>query len=440
MTFIVQPMSPKRNHLMLPASSRAMMTRTMRMLAVAALTLSVPAVVIAQRPSSATAARDQAEIVFQLHEEVEVSSAIIRVSDVLRPVGRKPADWDALAGAALGLLPPDGRRLRMERQRISETLQRSGLLKQPVRWSGPAQVAIRYVASPRPLSPRISPAQHTPPPNQTLTSNHEVRPASYAAMRPDSMAAGVSDGVSGPAQDSLLAARQIDNASSAGQAAPTMLPVEFNRVRRLVLSAFQQSHEDVLKAYEVELVATDAGIHDLAGLRSVASLRLGATPAEGQIPLIVSGNQELESVQGTVLLELIKLPTAVVAVQSLKRGDILTARDLLTTTIPSHQANDRHVTELKSLIGKQLTRSISRDRPILQEDVSEPIVIDRGDLVELRVLGAGIKITTTAKALGPATAGEMIQVETMSPKRQLVARAVSHGVVEIVTRPPQIRN
>ena len=80
------------------------------------------------------------------------------------------------------------------------------------------------------------------------------------------------------------------------------------------------------------------------------------------------------------------------------------------------------------------------NRPIVKSDVRKPTLVRRGDLLDLRVVGAGIVVTTSAKALGDGPLDGLIEVETMRPRKRKIARVVASGVVEILSRPPQVGN
>jgi flagella basal body P-ring formation protein FlgA len=358
--------------------------------------------------------------VLRVASEAEVHSVLVRVRDVVEPLTRAPRGWEALADKPLALLPADGRRLRMDRQRIIESIQRSGLLREPVRYSGDRHVGIRYVTPPAlgRLETPSAGVTHSQPGSATtgvrvVSSQRPVTPAATSA-------------VTHPAQRS---------GSPAAAPAPALLPAERHRIERLVLAAFERTHASLLESYQVQLATHDVDWGTLGGLQGVRSLRLAGAPREGNVELVVAGETETELVEATVTLQLRALPEVVVASQNLQRGDILSARDVKRVPMPPGQAGEDYLTDAAAVVGKELTRAISRDRPIGINDISEPIVIERNDVVELRSISPGIVATTTAKSLGRAAVGEQVLVELQSPKRRLHARAVGYGVVEIVTRP-----
>ena len=373
-----------------------------------------------QQPDAKHSSATQSPVLLQLRSEVEVDSFIVRIRDVILPVGTQPDNWNEISGKAIALLPSDGRRLRMERQRISECLERSGLLRQPTQWSGPNLVSIAYVPRETPID-----YQQTTPPRTSASANSQqsdshVVQASFAE----------------PNTSEITATRNLTKPKQ--PAFPNLFPAERNRIERMILAAFPQTHAEVLQRFEVSIARDDHGINGLKDLRAVRSLRLSEAPRTGRIQLWVSGETELREVEASVDIELIELPVVVYTTTALNKGDILSARDLIAKPIARSQYDAKLVSDIELLLNKEIVRPLSADRPISQQDVSEPIIIKRGDQVVLQVVGAGVMVTTDARALAPAAAGESVMIETAQPKQKLVARAVRTGIVEIVSRPPNI--
>ena len=109
------------------------------------------------------------------------------------------------------------------------------------------------------------------------------------------------------------------------------------------------------------------------------------------------------------------------------------------TQAPS-EVDEKQFGSLQQLVGMEVSKSLRLNRPILKTDVRHPTVVRRGDLLDLRVVGAGIVITTPAKALEDGPINGLVEVETLRPRKRKIARIVASGVVEILSRPPQVGN
>lgn len=395
------------------------------------VSLGIPTVSVCAQQTSNGSGRSELETsVLQLRDEVEISSFIVRLGDVVEVVGTAPHGWDLLSQSSIGLLPVDGRRLRMDRQRISEVLNHSGRLKTAVRWVGKDFVSIRYVPPLKPLKPTIgvTTANTASVPDRSLGS-----PASQVAYRRPTDSAQ-------PRTAMVSTAGFVEVPAVEPQTSAPMLPAERNRIERLVMLAFFQTHQELTEKYEVKIVPNDPGISKLEDLRSVRALRLMQSPQNGTVPVEVLAESSSRQLQASVSLSFSELPQVVFTAGPLTKGDILSAHDLIVKPMPARSFNATMATDTRSLIGMQVTRSVSADRPLQLSDVSPPTVIERGDLVEIRVIGEGITVTSNGRALAAAAAGESIMVETENPKRKITARAASHGVVEIITRAPKVHS
>lgn len=377
---------------------------------------------------------NQSPAMLQLRSDVEVNSFIVRVGDVVAPISDPPEGWRELSRKAIALLPSDGRRMRMERQRIAECLERSGLLRTTTLWTGPGSVAVAYVPHVTPIeysAPNAIAAAFTAPNNQPRLESNS-RPVVTPGLRQDAVGhASFRKATEDP--NGITSVRTVQYSKPAH---PNLFPAERNRIERMILAAFPKTHAEVLNRFEVAVSPEDQGINGLKDLRAVRSLRLSETPHEGRLQLWVAGETEYHQVEAVVDIDLLELPVVVFTTTSLNRGDILTERDLVAKPISRHQYDSSFVSDVESLLNKEMVRTLSTDRPVKMQDVREPVIIKRGDRVELRVVGAGVTVVTAAKALAPAAAGESVMVETESPKQKIAARAVKPGLVEILSRPP----
>lgn len=340
----------------------------------------------------------------QLHEEVEVQSSLIRLGDLVQLIAAPDESWPRVSRTVIGLVPQDGRRLRIDRQRIQEVLQQHGSLSRELRWLGPDAVHVRYVP---------------PSPLAGLSTSPSVR---AAALNMNSAASTVA----APERD----VRAVDEAAS------SLLPAERHRIERLILMAFQQTHAEVLKEYEVSFDPQEKSLDTLAQMNKVRSLRLRDTPRSGSVALEITAEMDGGPRALEIRLQMEPLPKALMTTTALGRGDLVAAGDVSIQSIPKKQWDPRMLADPTALVGMQVKRAIAAGRPIYAEDLTQPIVIERGDLVELRVLGAGIRVTAHGRALGSAAAGESIEIEVDKPKRKVIARAASYGVAEILSRPP----
>src|SRR6056297_799956 len=84
----------------------------------------------------------------QANGSVVAESSIVRLKDVAKPSGIPAAEWERLGAMVVALVPPDGRRLSLDRQRIAEALPRHVALPVRLHWVGPTTISVEYRLAP----------------------------------------------------------------------------------------------------------------------------------------------------------------------------------------------------------------------------------------------------------------------------------------------------
>jgi flagella basal body P-ring formation protein FlgA len=215
--------------------------------------------------------------------------------------------------------------------------------------------------------------------------------------------------------------------------------MEAEKVLRWIKLSINRQLPSVGKAYAVQIDPTQASLVSLRAIAGVNSIAMLSPPGEGLrefriVARTVNGNVQCDF-EGT----LSKHPMLVVPKQSLARGHRIHESDLIMKPFEEEDVSSNHLRDIEMVIGRETRSNLRVGQPIRESDIGAPIEVHRGDLVELRVNGGGISVTTNAKALGDGAASDLVEVETMQPRKRVHARVVESGVVEIVTRAPRVR-
>ena len=113
------------------------------------------------------------------------------------------------------------------------------------------------------------------------------------------------------------------------------------------------------------------------------------------------------------------------------RGDIIEEADLKIIPTPERLLRKDTVTDSKQLIGQSPRVGISPNRPIHGNEVSAPVVIKKGEMVEMGFNTPYIHIKTTGVALEDGATGQSIRVKNQKSERAVTARVVAAGRVEV---------
>lgn len=143
----------------------------------------------------------------------------------------------------------------------------------------------------------------------------------------------------------------------------------------------------------------------------------------------VAGNvtESVKPIGGTYSA-LIDVP---VLTRQFTKNDVIEEADIRIRSVPSRLLRKDTVTDKSVLLGQSPRNGISPDRPIHANEITSPMIIKKGDLVEMTYSSPFIKIKTTGVALEDAALGAAIRVKNQKSERAISARAVAAGRVEV---------
>ena len=179
---------------------------------------------------------------------------------------------------------------------------------------------------------------------------------------------------------------------------------------------------------EVELTPADAA----ALARARRDIRVTGTqrPSTGthQFELQIDGAEGPKRL--TVEAILSKEPSIVVATRALAMGELISPGDVRLA--PPGNDNVRGAFHsIEKVIGMELGRSVPEGRPLSNDSVIAPILVESGKVVSVCVRGGGIRIRTTARARQNGALDDVITVENITNRAKYLARVVGHNEVEV---------
>jgi flagella basal body P-ring formation protein FlgA len=126
--------------------------------------------------------------------------------------------------------------------------------------------------------------------------------------------------------------------------------------------------------------------------------------------------------------EMIDVP---VAAASLPAGTILGSDDLHMGRVGSQAAHGEVVHTLEQAIGLQLTHAIAAGQPLAPGDLTRPVMVRRGALVQLRLTTNGLSVTGRGVALESGAEGERVKVRNPGSKTELIGVVIGPDLVRV---------
>lgn len=213
-------------------------------------------------------------------------------------------------------------------------------------------------------------------------------------------------------------------------------PTDRRRWQRVFESSVQRFAPEIAEQYEIEVRSSLT-----AELASAVILEAHITPPNSDgvafAHLLTRFNSETSSHE--IELQLTAHPSIIVASSAISRGTKLSKGMFELRPTPQNEIPSGAITDFDLIVGMQANAALRASQPVTFAMIGEPVVVRRGDMVELRVVGGGVSVTTNARTLSEGVVNELIEVETISPRKRVIARVVHSSLVEIATRSPVVR-
>lgn len=149
---------------------------------------------------------------------------------------------------------------------------------------------------------------------------------------------------------------------------------------------------------------------------------------QAQAYILANGKTEtVKPISGTYMA-LIDVP---VLTRQLGRNDVIEQGDIAIKSIPDRQLRKDTVTDVAKLIGQSPHAVISANRPIRQSEVNSPILIRKGDAVQMSYTNPFMSIKTSGIALQDGAVGEMVRVKNDKSEKAVSGRVVAAGRIEV---------
>ncbi len=332
-------------------------------------------IVAAAMPAAAGAAEIEFVAVAQVRRPV------VRLGDVARITG-SPAQVEQLRQVELGPAPPPGQRRLLRTSGIRQQLWRRGFAPAEHVFRGASVVEVVRVSEERHRGEQ---------PGPEVDSDH-VR--EQAARR-------IAD----------LALRRW------------FADAEQRVLWDLELALRPEQAQAILQARRVSLAALQP-----AGAAVPGGSRLPVSPA-GE--LVVQVHRQDSVLPLRIAYRLKQRPVMVVAATGLARGTVLQRRHLRLAPLRRGINAGAVATELESVLGWELTRAVRPGEPIPPAALQRPVLVRRGDVVDVVVVAPGVRLRTRGRARSAGAQGDLIEVESLLNRKTFFARVVDVQTVQV---------
>lgn len=127
-----------------------------------------------------------------------------------------------------------------------------------------------------------------------------------------------------------------------------------------------------------------------------------------------------------------RLATVYVAAQPIAKGEQITHTDIQQVSMDISNLRGSYLKTRPEIVGKISKRSISLGSVFNPRYLRLPVVIKKGDLVDIVAESQGLRIRMEGKAVNSGAKGQKIRVKNLSSKRIIQAIVQDPGLVKIM--------
>ncbi len=128
---------------------------------------------------------------------------------------------------------------------------------------------------------------------------------------------------------------------------------------------------------------------------------------------------------------LVTMPVPV-PITRLLPDDIIMEDDLTVMRLPVGRIGTYVMTDMEEVIGKQVRRVLTPGRPIQIQSIIQPLVINRGERVEIYFSDGLLALSSPGRALDDAHEGQEIRIVNLVSNKTVTGIATGEGTVEII--------
>lgn len=119
------------------------------------------------------------------------------------------------------------------------------------------------------------------------------------------------------------------------------------------------------------------------------------------------------------------------AARGLKRGQVITARDLSMSTMPLSKLKTGYFQEADEVIGMAARRTLRPGHVITSDVLARPVVVKRGSRVMIVAESPSITVKVPGQVVEKGAVGDFVRVKNLGSRRVIVAQVADSNTVKV---------
>jgi flagella basal body P-ring formation protein FlgA len=130
-------------------------------------------------------------------------------------------------------------------------------------------------------------------------------------------------------------------------------------------------------------------------------------------------------------VQVTQAPKVVVATVALPRGTVVQSADVQLQDGKAAEGNAKAIGSIEDVVGKETTRNVGAGQMLEEQMVRAPLVVRRGEVVDVVARSAGIKVRVKGRSRGDGAMGDLVTVESVTDRKAFLARVCGAQEVEV---------
>jgi flagella basal body P-ring formation protein FlgA len=356
-----------------------------------------------------------ASVQLSLRSDAECPSNLLILSDLVELKG-SDALIQEISELPIAPAPKLGSKQAWSRDSIEKVLLLRGIASESMRWAGASECNVRRIEG-----QRVAKSDSELNSRKLNSPTSSVQPSSFIEMKPNtSLASNVN--------------KPVDKAQFTPAFTTPITVTQAERLAAEAISNYLRSKTNSDGRWIVAAKIPSEHAKTLSMQRQILGVAGGQPPWEGDQEFMfhvkTSTGEQIIPIRAVV-----KLPEMVIAAnRPLAKGYVLKGEDLVWIPMPRGlpYGPEDCFSQVDSLVGQQLRRSMSTQQVVRLNEVGPPTIIHVGDIIAIDVVSGGISVGTNGRAIEAGGMDDLIQVDVEPNRTRVLARITGPKAAEVI--------
>jgi flagellar basal body P-ring formation protein FlgA len=208
-------------------------------------------------------------------------------------------------------------------------------------------------------------------------------------------------------------------------------PVESEAISQIIIEYLARTTSWKESDIEIQSIERTQGIELTPSMHLNISSRLPIT-GRGKIIFPIEIVQGSQTVRNFWVSARIRINAGILtATKPIRPGKVVSLEDIVLSAANIDDLRNTYFSKSDEVVGKISERNFSPGDPLTREGFSDPLLIKRGDAIQLKLERSGLVITAQGRAEQDGRLGQIIRVRNMDFSTLLSAQVTGRAEVKV---------